>query len=148
MPGGMSIVGKELSQMRGEVRPMKHKSLNQLLCAATVNSRFRETLLRDPAQALAGGYFDHTFSLTPEEQELVMGIRAQRLEDFAAQVYVWISGNGNGNGHGSNGNGHSCNGYGHNGHNHGAVDTIYGHAMWPLREAVPDYAHDPVLVPA
>jgi hypothetical protein len=77
---------------------MKHKSLNQLLCAATVNSRFCEALLRNPAQAIRAGYLGQTFSLTPEEQELVTGIQAQQLEDFAAQVYHWISVNGNGNG--------------------------------------------------
>jgi len=97
---------------------MKHKSLNQLLCAATVNSRFRETLLRNPSRALATGYFEHTFSLTPEEREFVLSIQAQRLEDFAAQVYHWISGNGNGNGNGNssrcNGNGRSGNGHKHN----------------------------------
>ena len=105
---------------------MKHRSLNQLLCAATVNGRFRETLLRDPARAIEAGYFDHSFSLTPEEQELVIGIQAQRLEDFAAQIYNWISGNGHngyhGNGHngnGHNGNGHKGNGCnGHNGNGH------------------------------
>lgn len=91
---------------------IQHKSLNQLLCAATVNGRFREMLLRDPAQAIATGYFEHSFCLTPEERDLVVGIQAGRLEDFAAQVYHWMSGNGNGNGH----NGH--NGYnGYNGHN-------------------------------
>jgi hypothetical protein len=78
---------------------MNHKSLNQLLCAATVNSRFCEALLRNPAQAIRTGYFGQTFSLTPEEQELVTGIKARQLEDFAAQVYHWISVNGNGNGH-------------------------------------------------
>jgi len=88
---------------------MKHKSLNQLLCAATVNRRFRETLLHNPAQAIATGYFNYTFALTPEEHELVTGIQAQRLEDFAAQVYHWISANGNGNGR--NGNGHNGNGH-------------------------------------
>jgi hypothetical protein len=85
---------------------MKHKGLNQLLCAATVNNRFCETLLRNPAQALATGYLDHTFSLTPEERELVVGIQAQKLDEFAAEVYHWISSNGNGNGNGRNGNGH------------------------------------------
>ena len=85
---------------------MKHKSLNQLLCAATVNRRFRETLLHNPAQAIATGYFNHTFALTPEEQELVVSIQAQRLEDFAAQVYHWISADGNGH----NGNKHKANG--------------------------------------
>lgn len=103
---------------------MKHKGLNQLLCAAVVNDRFCETLLRNPAQALASGYYDHTFSLTTEERDMVIDIRAQKLEDFAAQVYRWISGSGNGNrrserrtssyssrktysGKGHNGNGHN-----------------------------------------
>ena len=81
---------------------MKHKGLNQLLCAATINRRFRETLLRNPAQAVATGYFNHSFPLTPEERNLVTSIQAQRLEDFAAQVYCWIAADGNGNGHGSN----------------------------------------------
>ncbi len=100
---------------------MKHKSLNQLLCAATVNVRFREVLLQDPAKAIATGYFNHSFSLTPEEQELVIGIQAQRLEDFAAQVHHWISATGNGNGHNGNGhkgNGHNGSGWNGNGHKH------------------------------
>lgn len=93
---------------------MKHKSLNQLLCAATVNVRFRETLLRDPAKAIASGYFDHSFTLTQEEKDMVVGIQAHRLEDFAAQVYHWISDGGNGyNGNGLNGN--RVNGNGRNG---------------------------------
>jgi hypothetical protein len=104
---------------------MKHKSLNQLLCAATVNVRFREALLRDPAHAIVTGYFDHSFSLTSEERDLVVGIRAERLEDFAAEVYAWISGETdalryNGNGHKAykhNGNGHNGNGDG-KGHQH------------------------------
>jgi hypothetical protein len=91
---------------------MKYKGLNQLLCAATVNDRFRSTLLRDPAQALAVGYFDHTFSLTSEERDLVVGIQAQRLEDFAEQVYCWMQSGGNGH----NGNGHNGNGRNGNGH--------------------------------
>jgi hypothetical protein len=99
---------------------MKHKGLNQLLCAAVVNDGFCKTLLRNPAQALASGYYDHTFSLTPEERDLVVDIRAKKLEDFAAQVYNWISGNGKGRSerHGRSYSGH--NGYGHkayNGHN-------------------------------
>jgi hypothetical protein len=77
---------------------MMHKGLNQLLCAATVNARFREALLRNPSQAIATGYFNHRFSLTPDEQRLVTGIRANRLEEFAAQVYCWISSSGGGHG--------------------------------------------------
>jgi hypothetical protein len=74
---------------------MNHKGLNQLLCAAVVNNRFRETLLRNPAQAIATGYLDHNFSLTPEERDLVVDIKAQRFEDFAGQVHNWLSGSGN-----------------------------------------------------
>ena len=80
---------------------MNHTGLNQLLCAAVVNNRFRETLLRNPAQAIATGYLDHSFSLTPEERNLVVDIRAQGFEDFAAQVHHWLSGSSNG--HGRNG---------------------------------------------
>jgi hypothetical protein len=78
--------------------------LNQLLCAAVVNSRFCERLLRNPAQAIATGYLDHNFSLTPEERDLVISIKAQKLEDFAAQVHGRLSGNGSG--YGLNGNRH------------------------------------------
>ena len=77
---------------------MMHKGLNQLLCAATVNRRFREALLRNPSQAIATGYFNHRFSLTPDEHDLVTGIRADRLDEFAAQVYCWILSRGDGHG--------------------------------------------------
>lgn len=104
---------------------MEHKGLNQLLCAATVNGRFRNVLLSDPAQALALGYFDHTFSLTPEERTLVVNIQAQRLEDFAAEVHHWLQSksksNGNGNGHKAIG----CNGNGHHGPHLGLVDLYH-----------------------
>jgi hypothetical protein len=70
---------------------MKHKALNQLICAALVNGNFRQTLLRDPARALSNGYYGQKFPLSAEEKNLVVGIRAQRLEDFADQVYHWIN---------------------------------------------------------
>lgn len=108
---------------------MKHKGLNQLVCAALVNGRFCETLLHDPARAMAGGYLGHTFSLTSEERDLVLDINAQRLEDFASQVHHWISGNGNGH----NGNGHNGNGYNGNGHNgNGRNGNGHGKGYEPL----------------
>jgi hypothetical protein len=86
---------------------MKHKGLNLLLSAATVNRRFCTTLLDDPAQALAAGYFGQTFSLTPEERDMVIGIQAQHLEDLAEQIHCWMQFNGNGrNGNGNGRNGH------------------------------------------
>ena len=106
---------------------MQHKGLNQLLCAAVVNNGFRESLLRNPAQALAAGYFGQSFSLTAEERDLVTRIKAQKLEDFAGQIHRWINGESIGhiqsvnaysvnghNGNGRNGNGHNGNGNGRN----------------------------------
>jgi len=69
---------------------MTHRGLNELLCAAAVNRRFREILLSNPAQAIEKGYFNHRFALTPEEHSLVTGIQANALDDFAAQVYCWL----------------------------------------------------------
>ncbi len=73
---------------------MKHQGLNQLLCAATVNRRFRETLLRDPAQALAMGYQGQAFHLAPAERQWVLNTKAQHLEDLAEQLYRWIAADG------------------------------------------------------
>lgn len=128
---------------------MKHKSLNQLLCAATVNTRFRETLLRDPAKAIAAGYFDHSFTLTQEEKDLLVGIQAHRLEDFAAQVYHWISTSSNGyNGNGLNGNGLNSNGVNGNGRN-GKKQNGNGYKGEPLSaEPLVDVYRAPVLVHA
>jgi hypothetical protein len=93
---------------------VKHKGLYQLLCAATVDSEFRETLLCDAPRAMLGGYLGQTFSLTPEEWALVASIKARKLEDLATQIHRWVSTNGNGNGNGY-GNGY---GNGHNGDGH------------------------------
>jgi hypothetical protein len=126
---------------------MKHKSLNQLLCAATVNVRFRETLLRDPAKAIASGYFDHSFTLTQEEKDMVVGIQAHRLEDFAAQVYHWISTGSNGHsGNGLNGNGLNSNGVNGNGRNGKKQNGYKGEPL--SAEPLVDVYRAPVLVHA
>lgn len=86
---------------------MDHQGLNQLVCAALINNGFREMLLRDPSQALSTGYHGFSFSLTPEERAMVVGIRVEKLEDFASHVHAWIVGNGGaGQGRVSRGNGH------------------------------------------
>ena len=119
---------------------MQHKGLNQLICAALINGPFRETLLHTPAQALAAGYYEHAFHLTPQERDLVLDIRAQHLEDFAAQVHHWIMGNG----HGDNTAGHRVskpsearrNGFGRK---QGALDAR-GPIAEHYRAAVPAHA--------
>ncbi|MBN1660140.1 MAG: hypothetical protein JXA93_17200 [Anaerolineae bacterium] len=107
---------------------MNHKSLNQLVCAATVDRHFCEMLLRDPASALAAGYLNHTFMLTPEERDLVVGIRAHALEEFAEAVYCWISTEAS---PGRNGHGKTN---GHNGHGSKSVGL---ESLWALAGSVP-----------
>ena len=52
--------------------------------------RLRTIRGANPARLLAG--------LGLVVQEMVLGIESRQLEDFAAQIYHWITGNGNGNG--------------------------------------------------
>ena len=74
---------------------MNHKAINQLLSAALVDRRFSRTLLAEPEKAISTGYLDHRFDLTKEEFNLINSIHAKSLEEFARQVYDWISLNGN-----------------------------------------------------
>ncbi|MFB0545407.1 MAG: hypothetical protein ACETWB_00715 [Anaerolineae bacterium] len=70
--------------------------MNRLVCAAVVSSRFRQTLLENPAQAIAVGYHGYTFQLTAEEIEVVSNIQARDFSEFAEQLYHWIKRDGDG----------------------------------------------------
>lgn len=60
--------------------------LSRLVTAAVVNKKFCDLLLTSPAAALAAGYNGESFHLRPEEQEVVISIRASSLTDFAIQL--------------------------------------------------------------
>ena len=70
---------------------MRQKELNQLLCAAMVSKHFQNSLINNPGEAVRSGYLDHTFHLSKEEREMLGKIKANSFEEFAAQVYEWIS---------------------------------------------------------
>ena len=72
---------------------MNNIAINKLLCAAMVNKKFCQTLLKDPATALDNGYFGYKFMLTQEQGSFIRDIQAISLEDFAEQVCEWISQN-------------------------------------------------------
>jgi len=96
----------------------KKAELSRLITAAVVSQKFCDLLLSDPAMALATGYGGESFSLSAEEQELILSIRATSLTDFAMQLAGHRNGNGQTDYHGLNGN--SSNGlYGYNGHKNG-----------------------------
>jgi len=65
---------------------VESSGLHRLLAAAVVNIQFRETLLRKPELALAGGYMGQTFSLTDHEKAVISNVRAENLTDFAQKV--------------------------------------------------------------
>lgn len=59
---------------------------SRILSAAVVNARFRQALLKNPGQAISGGYRGEKFNLGNEEQKKLAAIRANNLAEFASQM--------------------------------------------------------------
>ena len=62
------------------------QEISKVLSAAVVNSHFRNQLLRNPVQAVSGGYSGEKFELGVEERKRLGTIRAHSLAEFAAQL--------------------------------------------------------------
>jgi hypothetical protein len=58
-------------------------ALSRLFAAAVVNRQFCEMLLTNPQEALRKGYLGETFTLTKDERDLIISIRARSLADLA-----------------------------------------------------------------
>ena len=67
--------------------------ISRVFAAAVVNQQFCDMLLQDPNMALQNGYLGETFSLSKEEQDLIVSIRANSLSDLAKQVNRSLSNN-------------------------------------------------------
>jgi len=67
--------------------------ISRVFAAAVVNRQFCDMLLEDPYAALKKGYLGETFSLSKEEQDLIVSIRANSLADLAKQVNRSLSNN-------------------------------------------------------
>lgn len=74
-------------------RSNNSSSISRVFAAAVVNQQFRDMLLQDPNRALQNGYLGETFSLSKEEQDLIVSIRANSLSDLAKQVTRSLSSN-------------------------------------------------------
>jgi hypothetical protein len=74
-------------------RSNNSSSISRVFAAAVVNQQFRDMLLQDPNKALRNGYLGETFSLSKEEQDLIVSIRANSLSDLAKQVNRSLSNN-------------------------------------------------------
>jgi hypothetical protein len=68
-------------------------NISRVFAAAVVNRQFRDMLMQDPNTALQNGYLGETFSLSKEEQDLIVSIRASSLSDLAKQVSRSLSNN-------------------------------------------------------
>jgi hypothetical protein len=60
--------------------------ISRVFAAAVVNRQFCSMLLQDPQIAIQNGYLGETFSLSKEEKDLIVSIRANSLSDLAKQV--------------------------------------------------------------
>ena len=73
-------------QVRIASEPNLSSELNRVFAAAVINKQFCSILLSDPDQALQNGYLGETFSLSREERDLIVSIRAKSLKELAVQV--------------------------------------------------------------
>jgi len=75
---------------RPEVTPIylspQSKEINRLLCAAIVSTKFRNTLINDPAAAIEAGYHGETFNLEPDQIGMIMSVQANDLPEFGRQL--------------------------------------------------------------
>lgn len=67
-------------------KPNISHGLSKVFSAAVVNRQFCDLLLEDPCIALKKGYLGEAFSLSMEEHDLIVSIRANSLSDLAKKV--------------------------------------------------------------
>jgi len=61
-------------------------SINRLLAAAAISTRFRACLLSDPQQAIRAGFGGESFPFSQSTQHVLVSIKASSLPDFARQL--------------------------------------------------------------
>jgi len=60
--------------------------LSRVFAAAVINQQFCDSLLRNPNEALQNGYLGEAFSLSKQEQDLIISSRANSLSELAKPV--------------------------------------------------------------
>jgi hypothetical protein len=71
---------------KSTVKSNASSGLSQVFAAAVVNRQFCDMLLQDPSIAIQKGYLGEAFSLSKEEREAIISVRANSLSDLAKQV--------------------------------------------------------------
>ncbi len=72
---------------------MSDQTLNNIMCLALVDSKFRHSLLNGMTNAV------EEFDLDPEEQDILQAINADSVTEFAQKLHTWMLERHRGNGH-------------------------------------------------
>jgi len=74
---------------------MSEQTLNNIMCMALVDGKFRDSLLTNPANVVGD------FDLDAEEQDVLKAIKADSVTEYARKLHTWMvqRTGGNGNGH-------------------------------------------------
>jgi hypothetical protein len=75
---------------------MSDQTLNNIMCMALIDGKFRDTLLTNPAVVVGD------FDLDADEQDVLKAIKADSVTEFARKLHTWMSQRPAGN----NGNGY------------------------------------------
>lgn len=72
---------------------MSDHTLNNIMCLALIDGKFRDTLLTDAATALCD------FDLDAEEQDILKAIEADSVTEYARKLHTWMAERRGGNGY-------------------------------------------------
>jgi hypothetical protein len=72
---------------------MSDHTLNNIMCLALTDSKFRHSLLTDVANVVG------EFGLDPEEQDILKTIKADSVDEFAQRLHTWMVERRGNNGH-------------------------------------------------
>lgn len=72
---------------------MSERTLNDIVCLAITDSKFRESLLTNVADAV------EEFDLDPEEKDILKTIKADSIAELAQGLHAWMVQRNRGNGY-------------------------------------------------
>jgi hypothetical protein len=73
---------------------MSEQTLNNIMCMALTDGKFRDSLLSNPANVVGD------FDLDAEERDVLKGIKADSVTEFARKLHTWMVKRPGSNGHG------------------------------------------------
>ena len=79
------------TQMAVQKVSQEQTEVNRLLAAALISKQFCNLLLKDPARALQQGFAGEHFTLSTDEQDFILSLRAGSLQEFVADVCEHLS---------------------------------------------------------